>query len=223
MKKVILIFFFLALFVTAGAFAQSLQNNEYYRQSVEYTRLSEQAFEAGEYDQSVEYSIKAQEYAELSRKYIAEMVLAYRARTALTAAKERMELADRLNIKGRDSELYAEALAFFQSATEKFSNKEYEGSIPDSQKVIELLKDIAPAPRQPALAATYEVKLRPERRDCLWRIAEFDFVYGDPYKWPLLYEANKDTFPEPDNPHLIEPGMILKIPSVRGEARSGQR
>lgn len=59
MKKVILIFFFLALFVTAGVFAQSLQNNEYYRQSVEYTRLSEQAFEAGEYDQSVEYSIKA--------------------------------------------------------------------------------------------------------------------------------------------------------------------
>jgi nucleoid-associated protein YgaU len=99
--------------------------------------------------------------------------------------------------------------------------------------VVELLRDFesrypiaaaqAGLPPPSGLAALYEVKLIPHRRDCLWRIAEYDFVYGDPYQWRRLYEANKDKFPQPDNPDLIEPGMILIIPPIRGEQRSGTR
>ncbi len=37
----------------------------------------------------------------------------------------------------------------------------------------------------------YTVRLIPERRDCLYRIAEYDFIYGDPTQWPKLYRANK--------------------------------
>jgi nucleoid-associated protein YgaU len=91
--------------------------------------------------------------------------------------------------------------------------------------VLELLRDFEsryPA-SQSGLAASYEVKLNLQQRDCLWRIAGFDFVYGDPRQWPRLYEANKDKFPQPDNPNLIKPGMILTIPPLRGEARSGTR
>ncbi len=221
MKKIIILCSFLAL-SAVSLFSQSLYDNEYYRKSIEFAKLSEFSLDAGEYDQSAEYAIKAQEYAALSKQYIAEMVMAYRARTALMAAKERMELADRLNIKGRDSELYAAASGFFQSANDKFSAKDYENSIPDSQKVIELLKDITPAAKTDVLPALYEVVLNVNRRDCLWRIAEYDFVYGDPLKWTVLYNANKDTFPDPDNPDLIVPGQILKIPSLSGEERSGK-
>ena len=76
-------------------------------------------------------------------------------------------------------------------------------------------------PRTATKPRYYVVRLIPERRDCFWRIAEYDFVYGDPWKWPKLYEANKDKLPEPDNPSLIEPGIKLRIPSLSGERRSG--
>jgi nucleoid-associated protein YgaU len=71
------------------------------------------------------------------------------------------------------------------------------------------------------LPAEYVVRLIPERRDCLWRIAEYPFVYGDPLKWSLIYEANKKTFRDPANPDLIFPGQELRIPSLGGETREG--
>ncbi|MCL2706172.1 MAG: hypothetical protein FWE72_08200 [Spirochaetaceae bacterium] len=228
MKKII-IFSIFVLFAVSGVFAQaSLHNNQYYRQSVEFARISQQSFDNGEYDEATEYALKSQEYAALSRQYIAEQVLAFRARTALNAAKERMALADRLNIKNRDSELYTSASGYYQDANSKFNEKDYENSIADSQMVLELLSEIAPAAATPVakegtLAATYKVKLNLQKRDCLWRIAEFDYIYGDPFKWKHIYEANKNTFPQPENPGLIHPGMILKIPSLKGEARSGER
>jgi hypothetical protein len=36
-----------------------------------------------------------------------------------------------------------------------------------------------------------------------------------------LYKANRATFPEPNNPDLILPGMQLTIPAIRGELRDG--
>jgi len=71
------------------------------------------------------------------------------------------------------------------------------------------------------LPAKYVVRLIPERRDCLWRIAEYSFIYNNPLKWPVLYEANKKTFKNPSNPDLIFPGQVLVIPSIKGEARDG--
>ena len=71
------------------------------------------------------------------------------------------------------------------------------------------------------LPAKYVVRLIPERRDCLWRIAEYSFIYNNPLKWPVLYEANKKTFKDPSNPDLIFPGQVLVIPSIKGEARDG--
>ncbi|MCL2792039.1 MAG: hypothetical protein FWD87_03015 [Spirochaetaceae bacterium] len=239
MKKIIIFSVFI-LFVASGVFAQAaLHQNQYFQRSVEFERLSQQAFDRGEYGLATEHAIKSQEYAALSRQFIAEQVLAFRARTTLNAARERMQVADRLNIQNRDRELYAEASRHFRDANTKFNARDFESSIVDSQRVLALLQDIAPAPREtPAtavtppptttatgvtLAAYYEVKLNVQRRDSLWRIAGFDFVYGDPFKWPHLFEANRHTFPQPDNPNLILPGMILRIPSLQGEVRSGTR
>ena len=232
MKKIIILLVFI-LFAGSAVFAQSLASlhqNQYYKQSVEFAKLSEQSFENGEYDQATEYALKSQEYSALSKQYIADQVMAWRANSSLNAAKERMQLADRLNIKNRDSALYASASQYFKDANTKFKDKDYENSLADSQKVLELLKDIAPAAaattttaKDGTLAAFYKVKLNTQKRDCLWRIAGFDYIYGDPFKWTVIYDANKDTFPQPNNPNLIKPGMILKIPSIKGETRSGER
>jgi nucleoid-associated protein YgaU len=153
MKRTVL--FFTVLLTAARLFAQSLENNEYYRKSVELANRSQSSMEAADYDAAAEYAIESQKYAALSRQYI-----------------ER-------------------ALAALQNRS--------------------------------ALAAEYEVKLNPAKRDCLWRIAGFDFIYGNPTEWKRIYKHNKSTFRYPDNPDLIYPGQILEIPSIGGEARSGRR
>ncbi|MDR2144710.1 MAG: hypothetical protein LBP29_10120 [Treponema sp.] len=153
MKKTLL--FPAVLFLAAGLFAQSLEDNEYYKKSVELANQSQTALEAADYDAAAEYAIESQKYAALSKQYIDE------------------------------------ALAALQN--------------------------------RGAFAAEYEVKLNPANRDCLWRIAGFDFIYGNSGEWRRIYDHNKDTFRYPDNPDLIYPGQILKIPSINGEARSGRK
>lgn len=44
--------------------------------------------------------------------------------------------------------------------------------------------------------------------DCLWNIAKKDYIYNDPFKWPRIYEANKDKIKDPD---LIYPKQVFKI------------
>jgi hypothetical protein len=172
MKKVIIISFFLISVTASFVFAQSLQYNDYYKKSVEYSKLSQEAINNGNYDLGNEHAVKSQEYAALSRQYIAEMLALFRAKNALEVARERIAFANRLNYKTRDSELYNEALTYYKSAGDKLNSKDYENSILDSNKVIDLLKDIAPPEAAAKLAATYVVKLNPAKRDCLWRIAD---------------------------------------------------
>ncbi len=72
----------------------------------------------------------------------------------------------------------------------------------------------------------YTVRLIPERRDCLYRISEYEEIYGDPAQWPTLYRANKGLIDgayeryqrnveEPKYSRasdLIFPGQVLDIP-----------
>jgi len=46
----------------------------------------------------------------------------------------------------------------------------------------------------------------------LWGIAGKPEVYGNPFKWLLLYHANRDQIFDPD---LIYPGMILLVPRYK--------
>ncbi len=47
--------------------------------------------------------------------------------------------------------------------------------------------------------------------DSLWKIAGKEEVYGDPFKWEMLYTANRDVI---ENPHQIYPGQILIVPRI---------
>jgi nucleoid-associated protein YgaU len=44
--------------------------------------------------------------------------------------------------------------------------------------------------------------------DSLWRISGKDSVYGDSFKWPLLFKANRANIDDPD---LIYPRQALKV------------
>ncbi|MDR0456601.1 MAG: hypothetical protein LBH20_07985 [Treponema sp.] len=71
------------------------------------------------------------------------------------------------------------------------------------------------------LPATYTVRTWGVSSDCFWNIAGRPWVYGDPRQWRVLYNANKSKLPDPNNPNLIEPGIVLDIPSLKGEVRQG--
>ena len=77
------------------------------------------------------------------------------------------------------------------------------------------------SPSTPPLPAKYRVRSYKVYKDTLRNIAARPWVYNDPTKWRVLYNANKSKLPQPNNPNLIYPGMILNIPSIRGEVRQG--
>ena len=79
---------------------------------------------------------------------------------------------------------------------------------PDEEMASE---ELAPPPgddgETPAAEKTtmsYKVK----RGDSLWKISGKSSVYGDSFKWPLIYKANKATIEDPD---LIYPKQKLSI------------
>jgi nucleoid-associated protein YgaU len=45
--------------------------------------------------------------------------------------------------------------------------------------------------------------------DYLAKIAGYDFIYGDPKKWGIIYRANRDQIKDPN---VIRPAQILNIP-----------
>ena len=72
----------------------------------------------------------------------------------------------------------------------------------DAQRYVEAF-------RAYAVKGVYTVQLIPNRRDCLWRIAEYDFVYDNPFLWPRIWRRNRALI---QNPDLIYPGWQLIIP-----------
>ncbi len=64
---------------------------------------------------------------------------------------------------------------------------------------------------QYAIFGYYTVrKVKPE--DCLWRIAGYADIYGDPFQWKRIYQRNKNLIRIPS---LIHPGWRLVIPPAK--------
>ncbi|MDR2632901.1 MAG: LysM peptidoglycan-binding domain-containing protein, partial [Treponema sp.] len=81
-------------------------------------------------------------------------------------------------------------------------------------KASSLPEPSVPQVRRP-IPAVQEYTVKPG--DSYWSIAYR--LYGDVQHWRILYEANKGRMKNPNNPHLIFPGMVLTIPdSYLGDA-----
>ncbi|MDR0877656.1 MAG: LysM peptidoglycan-binding domain-containing protein, partial [Treponema sp.] len=98
---------------------------------------------------------------------------------------------------------------------------DWDGALTAAQQAIEVLAYIESPDGKSPLPARYTVRTWAATKDCLWNIAGRSWAYGDSTKWPLLYNANKEKLPEPDNPDLIHPGTVIDIPSIKGETRQG--
>ncbi len=208
-------------FLGSLLFSQSLQDNPDYRKSLELKRQSEQAFEEGDYLEAKRLADESRVYAEKSDAWIQMMLNRYKANSALRRVETQIRSADNVNAEENFPEAYQSGKALYDQAYELFRKEEYLASYDKSLEALDVMSVIEYIRPRGNLAAAYKVRLIPEKRDCFWNIAGYDFIYGDPWKWKLIYEANKSSLPDPENPHLILPGMILTIPPAEGESRSG--
>lgn len=66
-------------------------------------------------------------------------------------------------------------------------------------------RKVKSADKKSTLLSSYVVK----KGDSLWWIARYKDVYNDHFLWPLIYDANKELFKDPNK---IYPGQKLMIP-----------
>jgi len=190
----------------------SIRNNEFYLESLRLTKLAQDTFDYGDYDASAGFAEEAIRYAQLSDEYVADQLIA--------EAKRLLVWAEANDVPSRYPFDYNEAKIFYEVSVLARFNENWVDSINAAIKSIELL-EVLESNRTPSLPSQYTVRPWATVRDCLWNIAGYSWVYGEPRRWRELYNANRSKLPNPDNPDLIEPGMVLDIPSIRGETRQG--
>jgi nucleoid-associated protein YgaU len=236
---IILLLFAMLAALAAGslAYGQNLRENEHYKKAIELQKKAEAANARGDYDKAYEYSEEAKKQTQMAADLFAELVLKFRANSLLQQAGNRLNSLKTLGVNDDDQPALDQAADDYGVARSSFNDREYDQSIEYSNRVLAALMDMEAktyetAATQPEPAAEpagekplpkyYRVRLIPDRRDCFWRIAEYDFIYGDPFKWRLLYDANKEKLTDPGNPDLIHPGQLFEIPEIKGEAREGE-
>jgi Skp family chaperone for outer membrane proteins len=218
----------IVLVLGASAFAVSddseipdtIRNNRFYLESLRLTEQAQAAYDEGDYDISSEYAREAIRYAELSDEYVELHLKIKEANDAIAAAEKRIEWAASSGLAKQYPDEYEEAQSGYESSLSARAEENWDGALDSAYKVINVLAFIQ-SPDSEALPARYTVRAWAVSNDCLWNIAGRPWAYGDPFKWRLIYDANKSKFPQPDNPNLIEPGMVLDIPSSRDEVREG--
>ena len=88
------------------------------------------------------------------------------------------------------------------SATSSTASTEMTASATQKQTAGRKVKS---ADKKSTLLSSYVVK----KGDSLWWIAQYKDVYNDHFLWPLIYDANKGLFKDPNK---IYPGQKLMIP-----------
>lgn len=208
--------------IVVVAFALSYDNNEYQRESRRYSQLAEKAFDEGDYDLSIEYSKKATEYANKSYEYIQSMLARVEAENQMNKARSRYTWAKQNDAEIKYPEAFVTATEALNAGGRAFDNEEYDVAVVCAKKALDALMVVTGDESGFAdLPSQYRIRTFRGEKDCLWNIAKNPAVYNDPFKWNLLYEANKQKLPDPGDPNWVEPGIVLDIPSLKGEKRSG--
>jgi nucleoid-associated protein YgaU len=131
----------------------------------------------------------------------------------------------------RDNEYLRESLRLTKLAEDAYNYGDYDASASFAEAAIRSAKlsdeyvaqQMGPDTKDGTspLPASYTIRSWGVSLDCFWNIAGRPWVYGNPHLWRVLYNANKAKLPDPNNPNLIEPGIVLDIPSLKGEVRQG--
>ena len=203
---------------TLSIFAVSYKNNTYQKLADEYTKKAEIALDAGQYDDAVEYSKKAEENAELSRAYIEMMMARGLAEDTIKMAKNQIAYAEKIDAPNTFPMAYTSAKENLANAESSFEGEDYPKATEYAKACLAALDGIRQVTPLPEF---YIVKPWAETKDCYWNISGRPYVYNNPLLWENLYQANKSNMPKPENPNLIHPGMKMKIPSHTDEYRSG--
>jgi nucleoid-associated protein YgaU len=204
-------------------------------ESLRLTDLAQDSYAFGDYDGSTRYAEEALRYAQLSDEYVALQLKIKEADDAIATAKGRIDWAVETGAARTNPDEYGAAEEAYGEAVAYREEEDWDDAIAAASRVVDLLAYLdgsapavarTPVPAAPVeapalLPARYTVRPWAVSRDCFWNIAGRPWVYGDPYKWRLLYNANKAKLSDPNNPNLIEPGMVVDIPSVQGEGREG--
>ncbi len=199
----------------AGVIPRSIRNNEYFLESVRLKGLADTAYESGDYDASERYAEESLRYAQLSDEYVALQLKIREADRTIAQAKDGMDGAAAKGLDKVYPNEWAQGQALYTEAVNARASEDWDGAIAAARRILAMLEgaqDSLPLPAQ------YTVRTWLGEKDCLWNIAGYSWVYGDPR---ILYNANKAKMPDANNPNVIEPGMILDIPSINNEVRYG--
>ena len=218
MKKILSILSFALVTALTFAASYSYKDNTYQRLADEYTKKAEAALDAGEYDLSVEYAVKAEENAALSKAFIERMLARQNADEALAKASKRLDYAKQIKADKNFPMAYSAGEQAYNNAKEAYEKEDYESAnnyANEALVALEGIKEVTPLPQ------FYVVRPWAETKDCYWNISGRKYIYNNPLLWENLYQKNKNKMPKPNDPNLILPGMKMEIPSITGEYREG--
>lgn len=196
MPKKISKFLLPLLLIPTLLFAQStIEDNPYFKRSMELRRQSEEALTKGDYDAAYRY---AEEGLKELEKF--ESVNSY------LLAEQRMNTARQRGLNNQDPELFAQIVEEVDAARANLQAEKFAEGKSHSDSALVLLDQLMSQTSN--LVETYTVV----KGDSLWKIAGRPSIYGDPFAWPRIYMANKHKLRYPENPDLIYPGQIFDIP-----------
>lgn len=228
-RKILWAVLALAVLALTQTFGQALKDNPDYKQAVELQQKADKAYASGDYGQAYRLAEEAKQYSAKAEAYSSTLATRYRASNWLSLARQKLTEAEGLGAKTRYPEEHKQAVDNYAQAQVAFRGQKWEESIEFSKNVVAWLANIVPAPpeepmtvvKQPVFPKYYIVRLILDDRDCFNKISGYSWVYNDRFEWRILYNANKNVIRDPDNPHLIHPGQVFTIPSLRGEIREG--
>ena len=191
-----------------------IMNNVFYLESLRLTQLAHEAFEYGDYDASTGFAEEAVLFAQRSDEFVSNQLI--------IEAGRLFEWADSNDVENKHPEEYSEGKAHYDASIEASNNENWSESIVSAISSIRIMAVFeSGSSGRTALPAQYTVRPWVTSGDSFSEIAGYSFIYGDPYKWRIIYDANKSKLRDPNNPHLIHPGTVLDIPNLDGENRQG--
>ncbi len=123
MKKIFSIF--AVALLAASLFAVSYKNNTFQKLADEYTKKAEIALDAGQYDDAVEYSKKAEENAALSEAYIKMMMARGEAENNIKLAKNQIAWAEKIDAPNTFPMAYTSAKDNLEKAETSFGGEAF--------------------------------------------------------------------------------------------------